>query len=189
MELSRVIDLGNLDQYSNMDISKFHVGVISCQIIAKLEYTKFVKFIDIWKDVNEYEHPSLSSTNYVPYTLVDVVIYTIYNKHITSTLSGYDTMKILLKLFQRGFVRSQFDNPQRCIPDVDYDCYIKHKLYCSKYYDTIVNLIRITNSGSIDVCNFNEGVIGAIKVLLLISKTRIIPKYVVYHKILFYYLS
>lgn len=71
---------------------------------------------------------------------------------------------------------------------IDIDLHIKNKEYMLQYYDIINELYKLTNTKDIRIDNIDEFLIKTIKMLLLIAKTRIIPKYVITQKILCFYL-
>ena len=181
MEILQVINLNLLHTYSNVDFSTVHVGLESCRIIAKLDYDKFSMLIDIFDDVNKCENNKSASPSY---TLADNIIFMIYNSEFGCTLTNEQQMKILFKLLVRNFKEYScnyyYANHDRFDPR-EYTSYNVHKSYFNKYYDAIVNLFRLTNSDTIEICNLNDSVINAIRVLLSVTKTRVLPKYVILH--------
>ena len=151
-------------------------------------------FIDIFDDVNK---PEFDNDENIVLTLAENITYIIYGIGFEHNLTANQRMMTLLKLTQRGFLESTFDDRTVRPYFAANNIYNTHKVYITKYYDTIINLFRLTNSIDIDICNLNDSVIDAIRVLLLIVKTRglhqevalkSLPKYVILHKILLFYL-
>ena len=184
MELHNAINFDDLDKYSNVDFSTIIITYNTCKYITRCSYTKLCALIDIFDDVDKLEFDD-GCDNYQVFTLAENIIYSIYSVNFNAIccLTENERMRILFKLLQRGFSRfTLYDS------GADYNLYKNHMAYLTKYYDTITNLFRLINSDTIDICNLDDYVIGVIKVLLLVAKTRIIPKYVIYHKILLFYL-
>ena len=151
---------------------------------------ELTKAIDIFDDINKSGY---DDGHCVVLPFIDCIIYTMYTDDIACTLLAIQKIKILFRLTQRGFTKSMFDdNIERDSYGID-SSYVDHKIYITKYYNTITNLFRLTNSDTIDVCKLDGVVIATIKVLLLIAKTRVasksLPKYVILHKILLFYLG
>ena len=185
MDIFKVINLDILHTYSNIDFSTLNMDVDDCHVIAKLDYNKFSMFIDIFDDVNKREHNDSPNPHF---TFADNILYIIYNNEFLRerALTDEQQMKILFKLLVRNFKecnnRDSHNNPK------GYYSYNVHKNYFNKYYDTIINLFRLTNDNTIEICNLNDSVVDAIRVLLLMAKTRVLPKYIILHKILLFYL-
>ena len=184
MKPEDAIDLNNLDKYSNVDLSTIVIPHASCKHIASFNCTKLITFIDIFNDVNKLE-AYVSNRVDEPFTLYDSIIFSMYHVNIICNLTNSETMRILFKLLQQGSTESLFDDYSQ---DIDWHSYNNHKNYLAKYYNTIINLFRVTNSNTIDICNLNDSVIEVINMLFLITQIRIIPKYVILHKILLFYL-
>ena len=188
MKLIDAINIDNLHKYSNVDVSTIECGYTACNIISKFDYTKLNMFVDIFDDVNKRTDITKFVTTK---TLAENVMYAMYSRYVTCTLTENQKMMILFKLIQRGFSRSMFDDVCKRREYAINNLYIDHKIHITKCYNITTNLRRLTNSDtiSIDVCKFNDSIIDTIKVLLLIAKTRIIPKYIILHKILLFYLG
>ena len=188
MDIFDVIDPNNLQNYSNIDFSTVIIRCESCERIAAFDYTQFSMLIDVFDDVNKLE---FDDDTRVIFTLSENILYIMYCFSAESILNDKQKLRILFKLFHRGFSKSRFD---KCdgkgngFAKNDYDAYTVNRLYIIKYYNTIINLFRLTNSETIDICRLDDCVIDTIMMLLLIVKTKVVPKYVMLHKILFYYL-
>ena len=179
MELLQVIDLNNLHKYSNIDVLELNIDFSTSQAIAKLDYDKFTQFIDIFKDISQL------FKNYDHLAVGDLILCILHNNNFYIDFDMNHYLMIHLKLLHKEFVTCLFDQPTSLI---NYSLYISIKLYIAKYYDTITNLFRLTNSDDIQICNLNDDSFDTFNVLLLICKTRVLPKYIILHKILFFYL-
>ena len=189
MKLSDVIDLDNLHKYSNINASTIIFDYTTCGHISKFDYAKYNVFIDVFNDVNQLESDETPDEQL---TFVDNMIYIMYRTIYTISpheLTINQKIRLLFKLIQRGSSKSIFDDSKTCAGYSMSPLYWIHKVYLTKYYDTIINLFRLTNSVDIDICNLDDTIIDGIRVLLLIAKSRIVPKYVVLHKILLFYFS
>ena len=186
MRLAVASDFDNLYKYSNVDFSTVTFHYSTREIISKFDVVKLSAFIDIFDDVNKMDYYGNFDTS-LP--LAGIIISIIYSEHFICTLTDNQKMKILFKLTQKGFTKSLLDSD--CVRRIHFvdNLYVDHKMYVTKYYDTITNLFRLTNSDTIDICKLNDSVIDTIKMLLLIAKTRVIPKYIILHKILLFYLG
>ena len=185
MILIDTIDLNNLDKYSNVDVSTIKFDHESCKCIARLDYATLIKFIDIFDDVNKFESGGDDPT-YMIYTLGDNIIYFMYSNNFVCDLPTNERIGLLFKLSQKGFSKSKFDDKDYI--GTDFEPYINHKMYLTKYSTIISNLFRLTNSNTIDISNIDDHLIDTIKVLLSVTKLRILPKYIILHKILLFYL-
>ena len=199
MDLFTVINPNILHTYSNIDFSTIIIADGALHTMGKFDFDKLNMFVDIFDNVNKYENSGITGHHY---TLADNIILMMYHKTFNCELTNKQKMKILFKLFSRGFVKSMFDLDYKKVLLYSYvthdSSYNDHKKYFDKYYNTITNLFRLTNSTNIDMCNLDDTIIDAIRVLLLITKTRVIPqevalkslpKYIILHKILLFYLT
>ena len=193
--LLTAIDMNNLHQYSNIDVSTIDFTGYAADALVNLDYDRFTTFIDIFDDVNKLEGSS-DFTNVL--TFGDIVIYSIYNKQRAQYLTDDEQIKLLFKLFQRGFTQSIFVKESKCYDySLNYNRFTKTMNYIKSYSNAITNLFKLTNSNNINIHNLNDKLIDTIKMILLISKTRIVPqgvapkslpKYVLLHKVLYFYL-
>ena len=181
-------DFNNLHNYSNVDVSTIIFDSLSCMYLAKQEYAIIDKFIDMFDDVTKLEAPrGEGETGSAYLTFSENILYVIYNTYFVCNLTDHQKMKILFKLLERGFHKSKFHAIQKgMFFSVNHILRDNHIPYFVKYYDIIINSIRLTNNDTIDICGFDDGIADTIKMLLLITKTRIIPRYVMLHKILFF---
>ena len=181
MELLQVIDLHKLHEYSNIDVSHLDIKYTTSQAIAKLDYDKFNQFIDIFKDVHQ------SFITFMNPTVGDIILYVLYYDELFCNFTPNQYIMIHLKLLHKGFTKCFFDNDKQTAL-INHRLYANTKQYVSKYYNTILNLFRLTNGDDIQICNLNDNSFDTFNILLLICKTRVVPKYIVLHKILFFYL-
>ena len=178
------VDLDNLDQYFNVNPDDVSFTYESCSKVAMLGYSKFCTFIDIFKNITE-----------TPYgfglSVADEVVYILYSIYVKRNLTKDEIFKLHLQIIHKGHSKSAFDDTsdlEYTSYGVDYAMYTSNQNYLIKYSNVISQLYRITNSDDIQICNLSDAVIAAIKVLLLVAKTRVVPKCIVCYKILYFYL-
>ena len=189
MELQCAIDLNNLHnlhKYSNINFSTIVVTHNVRAYIGTFDYTKLNMFIDIFDDVNKLEF-DYSNGWCKRLSLADNIIYSIYNYNFGCTLTLNEQLMILFKLMQRGFSKSTFDYGANNPVGMNYELFRDNKIYLNTNHSIITNLIRLTNSDTINLCNIRDH-LNTIKMPLLITKTRVASKYVILHKILLFYL-
>ena len=179
MELTKVIDLDNLQNYSNVDPSTIIFDHHALDNIAKLNYEQLSVFIDIFDDVNKEE--AFMDDIDDQFTFGDAIVYSLYSMRVKHTVSNEDRLRMHFKLLQRGYCVSVFDSERYEIYNISpwYDC---NKTFLTKYCDAITNLQKLTNNGVI--YDLDRSIINCIKMLLLICKTRVVPKYIMLYKIL-----
>ena len=191
MQLIKAIDLDNLHKYSNVDFSTISFNYQSYMHVAKLDYTKLCALIDVFDDVNKLgDIASLSFSEHI--------VHMMYNPYYTASITNKEKVRILFKLLQRGSDESKIYNFTSILRSmIDIISYTNDIQYLSKYSNAIINLFRLTNSEFIEMCNLDSAVIDTIRMLLLITKIRVLPqgvtlkslpKYIILHKILLFYL-
>ena len=190
MRLVKYIDMKKVDQYSNIDVSKIYCCHQTCTRIAKYDYKTFCKFIEIFDDVLKNEAITDIQDNA---KLIESLYYSIHSKFVDCELNNNDKLKRHHMLIQKcGFVKidlgGKYDNIQH--NDYDFQCldFNKNQQYMKKYYSAINGLFKLSNSYDIRIDNINDKLLAVIKMLLLVAKTRIIPKCIITQKIIYFYL-
>ena len=187
MDISTIVDLNNLQKYSNIDVSTLTFNLDYCIKLAKLDYKHLSMFIDIFDDINKREaYRHIQHTRFTP---ADIIMYMLYyeKKYVYTCMNPNDKLKVHFKILQKRTEISIFKCSTMCYRySVDYHKYLYIDKYLTKYSNIITNLYRLTNSNDIDICNVDDN-IGVINMFLLLAKTRVVPKYIMLHKILFYY--
>ena len=189
MDLKSVIDLSNLQNYSNIDVSTIIFKFDFCIEIAKLDYKHLNMFVDTFDDINKCE--AFTHKPLTRFTVADIIMYILYCSYVRECvcMNLNDKLRMHFRILQNRTNVSIFECSNVCYRySVDHQKYTHINKYLTKYSDAIINLYRLTNSDDIDICNLGNNV-SAIEMLLLIAKTRVIPKYVMLHKILFFYLA
>ena len=172
MYASNLLNLQNPEEifkeYEYLDASNYTFNAGSLAIINSYDLKTLFKFFDMFKDINQYEHGT--------YTM---------GMNCLCIARGYGSHAIVFKiidyLVNRGMLLCDICN----VPTVKSPII----MYIVTHYYIICGIKKLVNNDEIVTTNIDNNLINCIQIIILISKTRIIPKFVVTHKILYYYLS
>lgn len=183
-----------LSKFSNLDMKNYYMQAKFIRLLRNQHVSTITKFIDMFKDVNEFE--AMCGALY-EHSLAGKIIYIIMRMHKSNEICVY---KILDHLFKsnmntkvlargrNGGITYGVDFLQDNDQCANYENYITLK-YVFNNYNIIQNIRKIINNYDMilfDIVNDLQ----FIKSLLLVTKhkNKIVPKFIIIHKILYYYL-
>ena len=182
-----------LSKFNNLDILEHYTDRRFVYLLTDQPVSIIIKFIDMFKDVNKFE-----STNYYSaycYSITGIAICAIIYSIKYNEIHVYKIMDHLLKLNADTTVISidrrvgrlyGIDHYERSFYDADNYKTIK---YVVDNYNVIQRVRKIINNYDITLFDITND-LQFIELILLISKYKHkkLPKFVVIHKILYYYL-
>ena len=198
MQLSKYLDikytyytieeLNNIfSKHNNLDMAEFYVDDDLIKLLYGYQNSSLIiKFINMFKDINAFEiaDPSYSLAGNVVIAMLSM------KKHYRVT---YKVMDYMLKLGANMSTLCRIPN-NSIIYDINhsnYNNYENHAVmkYVANYFPIIQNVRTIINNYDIllfDIINDLQ----FIELILLISKCKHknLPKFIITHKILYYYL-
>ena len=185
----------NFDQiftsHNNLDFAKFTISGTFINILSHRKTFIIIKFINMFKDVNCFEH---INSRHNRLTLCGTIMSAIRSMKHKNTIGIYTIMDHLFKLNMDVakiaasyhstygvyyYLTTQYANTQN----------YKIVKYIIKNYTIIKNTRNLINNYDILLFKINDA-IHLIKLFLLIGKCKQknLPKFIIIHKILYYYL-
>ena len=174
-------------KFNNLDMKNFYIKYNLITFLREQDASSIIKFVDMFKDINEFEDI------YCGYSLAGNIISVIISKHYSHKIHVYKIMDHMLKM-NMNIKAIYNDNVmkygikimwhKRCQND-NHD--IVH--YMTDNYNVIQNVRKITNNYDVLLFDITDD-LPLIKTILLITKCKekILPKFIITHKILYYYL-
>jgi hypothetical protein len=160
-------------KYKKINIHNIYLSSWLLQKLSMCENKIIYKFIDMFVDnINEKDNSN--------YTLFDNIIYMIYVRH----LYEYKCCKIINYLIEKGcnlnIINKHWTPYNYCEKYINQG--IRNNIIIKSLKETILDFTMLLKIKKI----YNK--FDTIMVLLYLSKVRILPKYVVTRKILYYHL-
>ena len=186
-------DLDNmLSKFNNLDMGNYYATRELAILLRKQSVQTIINFINMFKDVNQYEY--LRANYNSVHSLSGFILAMIRLMHTNNQVCIYKIMDHLLKL--------NMNTLQMCfatekIYDINYyeknhySCEQNHTnvLYVVNNYAIIQNVRKTINNNDILLFDITND-LQFIELILLISKCKHknLPKFIIIHKILYYYL-
>ena len=186
-----------LSKFNNLNMKDYYINSEFADLLSRQSVSTITKFINMFRDVDEFEL-ELEHVSYTHrHSLAGNIIYIIMCKATCEKIYVY---KIMDYLFKQGM-----DAAAVCIKrakDITYDiiyfcdCYVfinkenhYYVTYMANNYDVIQNVRKLINNYDILLFDITND-LQFIELILLISKSKHknLPKFVITHKILCYYL-
>ena len=158
-------------EYKYLDASKYMFNVDSLMIIGRYDLRTLFRFFDMFEDINQRENG-----NGYTMKMNCICIAKLYDNPATM-------FKIVDYLVNRGVPLSDLHNTFDVFPKTQ----VINNIVAS--YHIICGIKKLVNDDEYILTNIDDNLINCMRTMILISKTRTIPKFVVTHKILYYYLS
>ena len=190
-------DLNNiLSKFENLNIKKFHINIIPLYFLSKQDSSSIIKFIDMFDNINKFQKRTSMD---IAYSLAGLIIYTLTLMKTYNKISVYKIMDHMLKknMDTKVIYKSvgfAFDTIKKGIDCFHLGCYghcenYKIVNYMAKNFNTIQNVRKIINNYDIILFDITND-LQIIESLLIISKYKhkIVPKFIITHKILYWYL-
>ena len=183
-----------LSKFNNLNMGDYYVDGTFAKLFSEQPISTVIKFIDMFKDINEFE---MSCGFQCCYSLAGNTILMINNKSIYDKLYVYKIIDYLLKQDMNTaalcieksngtmYDITYFHNKIGFVEEKNYDVI----MYVQNNYNVIKNVRKIINNNDIILFDITDD-LQFIELILLISKSRhrIVPKFVITHKILYWYL-
>ena len=175
-------------KFSNLSMGQFYAGYIIISLLSKQNISIIIKFIDMFRDINEFEN----SRN--GYSVAGNIIYAIKIMVNSNHILVYKIMDYMLRMNMNTKMIFVIDKSTRGFDNfyvTKYSCsenyYIVH--YMANNFSVIQNVRKIINNYDILLFDITND-LQFIELLLLITKCKekILPKFIITHKILYYYL-
>ena len=186
-------ELGNIfSKFNNLHMKDYRINHRLDSLLGKQSVSTIIKFIDMFKDINEFEARGYSSDNY---SLAGNILLMISNVKINNKTYVYIIMDHLLK----KNMNTSIICVNTTIGRVEYNStnYIyyfnndnqKTVTYMLNNYNVIQNVRKIINNYNMILFDITDD-LQFIESILLVSKSRHknLPKFIITQKILFWYL-
>ena len=166
-------------KYTNLDIKLYYITEPFCHLLAEQKSSTIIKFINMFQNVNEEDCGRYG----LHLTLAENIIYVIATMWSYNGKDVYVIMDHLLKLGVKSvykiFKYLKFKQEE----------HLNIIKYIIKNYTIIKNTRNLMNNHDILLFKINNDV-WLINLFLLISKCKQknLPKFIIIHKILYYYL-
>ena len=188
------IELNNIfSKFNNLNTKNYYMNEYVIGLLSRQHFSTIIKFINMFKDINEFE--ALHNNETEKYSLVGNILFVIVNMN-KNEISVYKIMDHLLKLNMDIEIlgASTEDNKVYDIEFYTMNMYCSVQnyfmvLYMVCNFDIIQNVRKIINNYDILLFDIIDD-LQFIKQILLITKSKHknLPKYIITHKILYYYL-
>ena len=185
-------ELNNIfSKFNNLSMRNFCVKISAICLLNKQDSSLIIKFINMFKDINELENERLGQQ----YSVAGNILYIIRSMRTNKNICVYKIMYHMLELNMNinitcvGGRRTEncleYYNASRYNNINNYDV-VK---YVVANYNVIQNVRKIINNYDILLFDITNDLPLIESMLLIIScKQKNLPKFVITHKILYYYL-
>ena len=173
-------------KFNNLSMGQFYVSSKIAVLLSKQNISIIIKFIDMFRDINEFEN----SRN--RYSVAGNILYIIKIMIKSNNILVYKIMDYMLR---RNMNTEMLFIINGTTIGIDY--FIKHNCsenyyivrYMANNFSVIQNVRKIINNYDILLFDITND-LQFIKLILLIikCKNKIVPKFIITHKILYYYL-
>ena len=186
-------ELSNLfSKFTNLKMGDYHMDHVITDLLVKQNSLLVIEFINMFKDINEFEHSR--DEYHRAYSLAGSILRIIRFLRKKNQVHVYKIMDHLLKLnmdiTQMYFIPKQMYGIGR-FDHTYYNNGQNHDtvMYMVNNYDVIKNVRKIINNNDIILFDITND-LPIIELILLISKSRHknLPKFIIIHKIFYYYL-
>ena len=183
-----------LSKFNNLNISKHCIDKKFVYLLMNQPVSIIIKFIDMFRDINKFEITNDYST--YCYSITGIAIHAIICSTKYHKIHVYKIMDHLLKLNANTTAISMVEETRMLYGFDHYDkClfYGTNNYKTIKYvidnYNVIQNVRKIINNYDIILFNITDN-LQFIELILLISKCKykMLPKFIIIYKILYYYL-
>ena len=184
-----------LSKFNNLDMENYYMDEKIIFLLESTHISSIIKFIDIFQDINKFEDGCEQK-----YSLVGNIICMITRTKIHNEICVYKIMDHLLKRNMNTLmchITELEDGGNKKTYGIEHyhynDYAIKNNYYVVQYminnHNVIQNVRKIINNYDIILFNITND-LSFIESLLLVTKckNKIVPKFVITHKILYYYL-
>ena len=184
-----------LSNFNNLNMGNYYMNGDFIKLLSEQPVLTITKFISMFKDINEFEH-SCEKFKYC-HSVAGNILYIIARKDTYNKICVY---KIMDYLFKQGMnTKAVFVHKIRgTIYDIKFFCECckfaveenyDDVTYIVNNYDVIQNVRKLINNYDILLFDITDD-LQFIELILLISKCKQknLPKFVIMHKILYYYL-
>ena len=187
-------ELDNIfSKFNNLDIGDYRIDFDIVNLLSNQNSLTIIKFISMFRDINKFE----SDRGVCKYTLAGSILYVIRTMEQDNKICVYNIMDHLLQINMDTETMHTIDQNgtiqgiKYCGHCEYYSSYENHNTveYIVDNYDTIQNVKKIINNYDIILFDITND-LQIIESLLMISKYKhkIVPKFIITHKILYWYL-
>ena len=190
-------ELDNIfSKFNNLDVGNYRIDSYMIELLSKTKYPVIIKFINMFDDINKFDNVFNKIRH--TWTLAGNIVLTIMRMCKNKRVYVYKIMDHLLKLNMNVTLLYVFygDNKtsKTCMFSDEHARYNnlenhKNVMYMINNFTAIQNVRKIINNYDILLFDITDD-LQFIKQILLITKCKHknVPKFIITHKILYYYL-
>ena len=191
-------ELNNIfSKFSNLDMKNYYMNFYTVRLLSEQNDLTIINFVSMFKDINGFEY----AYKFRRYTVAGYILHIIKSMNKDNKIYVYNILDYMLKMnmdiriihtttIQDGIKTTKYGID--CFNSAgDYNCHNNYRTfkYVMDNYNVIQNVRKIINNHDIILFDITYD-LQFIELMLLITKSKhkIVPKYVITYKVLYYYL-